>query len=807
MFVNYLKFAWRNILSNKGFSALNLAGLVIGLSSCLLIVLYVCHERSYDRFHTKKDRIYRVNYDVLMGGTQVVSPSVPVFVGPYLKSHFPEVEDVTRFSNEWRPRTMRYRERMFDESGFCYADPNFFQILDFKAVQGDLKTALNRPNTLVITEKMAQKYFGTASPIGERLNFNNKKDYEVVAVVEDIPANSHFSFQFLTSHYSIADFASLESKEEWNNPEYATWLLLKPGADPDALAGKIENWVNPPAEQDANGGQNALHLPVEPLTEVHFNTQVSNFGNQLALTDPKYLGIFGAIAALILLIACVNYVNLATARASVRAKEVGIRKAVGAQFEQLVKQFLGESMLLLFPAVVLSVGLVWLILPVLNDLLDKNIPFLLFDAPFLAGIGTAWLMLSVLAGFYPALMLSRFRPIATLKGSSVPSGGAGLNLRKSLVVFQFVISTMLIAGTLVVRMQLHYMQSKKLGLNKEQVVYIRGNADLRDKLDVFCNKLRTLSGVEAAARVWRSPFETVIGNGFSLNPNPTDGSDWHMVGGISADDHYLNTLGIELIGGRNFDPTKIKGDSTVNEFIVNEAFLRHYSLTVEDALGRSTLLGNAAQRGPGTIVGVIRDFHTHSLREKVEPVVLFNDPGYYGSALLRIGAGQDASEVLAQAEAIWKTVAPMRPFNFTFLDAQYETLYRTEQRMGTLMSVFSGLAILVACLGLFGLATFMAHQRVKEIGIRKVLGATVAGITGLLAKDFLKLVAIAIVIASPLAYFLMQRWLADFAYRIDIQWWMFAAAGLAAVAIAFLTVGFQSVKAALANPVKSLRSE
>jgi putative ABC transport system permease protein len=807
MFYKNVRFAFRALNTSRPYALLNLLGLVIGLSACLLIVQYIAHERSFDGFHAKKDQIFRINYDVTMGGTQVLSPSVPVFVAPQLKAKFPEIVDVTRFSSEWRPRTIRHGEVMFDEPGFCYADPNFFQIFDFQAIQGNLQTALDRPNTLVLTEKMARKYFGNSNPVGETLNFNNKKDYQIAAVVADMPSNSHFSFNFLTSHYSLEGFAKQETEIQWNNPDYTTWVLLQPGANPAGLAEKIEKWVNPPSENGQSAAQSILHLPLEPLSEVHFNTEAYNFGNQMTITDPKQLSIFGIVAALILLIACFNYVNMATARASVRAREVGIRKAVGARFGQLVMQFLSESFLLLLPAFLISMAAARLFLPTLNDLLDKNIPFRLFEPHFLAGIAAGWVLLSLLAGLYPALVLSRFRPMATLKGNFVQPGGSGLTMRKGLVVFQFAISTLLIVGTIVVQSQLRYMRTQALGLDKEQVVFLRGNVDLTPKLNLFCEKIRDISAVESVAQVYRSPSETVIGNGFSLNPNPTDGSDWHMVGGISADANYLQTLGIQLIAGRNFDPSKIRGDSTENEFIVNEAFLKHYNLKVDEALGRKSLFGNAAQRGPGTIVGVVRDFHTASMRSKVEPIVLFNDPDPFSSALVRVGKGQDMARALAQVESAWRAVVPMRPFNVSFLDEQYGAMYRSEQRMGALMSLFSGLAILVACLGLFGLAAFTVSQRTKEIGIRKVLGASVAGITGLLARDFLKLVLVAIVLASPVAYFFMQRWLADFAYRIDIQWWMFVVAGAAAVAIAFLTVGFQSVRAALVNPVKSLRSE
>lgn len=810
MLRNHISLAFRTLKNNGNYTLLNLGGLVIGLTSCLLIVLYISHELSFDGFHTKKDRIYRINYDVTMGGVQTISPSVPVFVGPHLKNMFPEIEETARFSSEWRPRTIRCRDVMFDESGFCYADSTLFDILDFKAVRGDLKAALSRPNAVIMTEKMARKYFGDANPLGEQLNFNNKKDYEIAAVVADMPASSHFSFNFLTTHYNLEGFAQSESKVEWNNPNYTTWLLLKPGANPAALAAKIENFVNPP---DPNNGSKAaqyrLHMPIEPLSEVHFNTKVFNFGNQLIITDPKTLSIFGAIAALILLIACVNYVNLATARASLRAKEVGIRKAVGAKMGQLVGQFLGESLLLLFAAVLLSGVLAQLFLPALSNLLGSQIPFRLLEPPFLAGMAAAWLLLSLLAGLYPAFVLSRFKPMTTLKGNFAQPGGGGLSLRKGLVVFQFAISTALIVGTIAIRAQLDFMRSKKLGLDNEQVLLIRGNTELLGKFPVFCENLRNLSGVEAVARVGRSPFETVIGNSFSLNPNPTNESDWHVVGGVAADKHYLKTLGIKLITGQNFDPTKIQGDSTRNEFIVNEAFLRHYNLTPEQAIGQRCLLSNTAKRGPGDIVGVVRDFHTASFRSKVEPIVLYNEPGvmHFASILVRLGKGQDVHTVLAQVEKVWKSMVPMRPFNPIFLDEQYEAAYRADRRVGALISFFSSFAILVACLGLLGLATFTATQRTKEIGIRKVLGASVAGILNLLVRDFVKLVAIAIVIASPIAFYLMQNWLNGFAYRIELRWWMFVGAGILAVAIACLTVGFQAVRAALTNPVKSLRSE
>jgi len=803
MFKRNILTAFRSLKKDLSYTITNLVGLAIGITCCMLILSFVKYELSFDQFHTKKDRIYRVNYDILMGGNQTVSPSVPVFVAPELKKKFPEIEDATRFSPEWTARTIRHGNILFDEKNFCYADSNFFKIFDFKAATGNLQTALNKPNTVVITKSIATKYFGKSNPIGQVLMFNNKKAFTVSAVAEDIPSNSHFSFDFLTSFYSTQGFDSLETQQSWNNPNYTTFLLLKPHTNINALYKKIDAWVNPPQQSNQTASQNSLHLRLEPLKDVHFDTQVYNFKNTLVITDFKYINIFITIAILVLLIACANYINLSTAKASVRAKEVGIRKTIGASFLQLFTQFLTESFLLTLTAVFISVIAVNLLLPYLNNLLGKNIPFYIFDSGFILSLAAGIILISLLAGFYPSLILSRFRPIETLKGGFAKAGGSGVTVRKSLVIFQFTISVALILGTIIVRSQLQYMQSEKLGLDKDHVLLIHGNADLNNKLAAFAEKLKNISGVQDVALTWRSPFETVTGNGFSIKSNPTSDDDWHVVGGIAGDTHYLSTLGIPLIAGRNFDPAKIKGENTANEYIVNEAFLEHYRLKPNDVIGKEVLLGLT---GKGTIVGVMKNFHTSSLHDKIEPVVLFNNPKYFGSILAHV-APNALPGVLSGIQEIWRSYVPMRPFNYSFLDDEYEATYRTEQKSGALMSLFCGLAILVTCLGLLGLMTFIVTQRTKEIGIRKVLGASVMNITTMLSKDFLKLVIIAIVIASPVAWYFMNHWLQDFAYRINIGWYVFLITGIAALLIAFITIGFQSIKAAMANPVESLRTE
>ncbi|HYK46842.1 MAG TPA: FtsX-like permease family protein, partial [Parafilimonas sp.] len=523
----------------------------------------------------------------------------------------------------------------------------------------------------------------------------------------------------------------------------------------------------------------------------------------LAVTDRKYINIFITIGILILLIACANYINLSTAKASARSKEVGIRKVVGASFAQLFTQFLTESFLLTFTAVCISLVAVDALLPYLNNLLGKQIPFYIFDASFIASLIAGVIVISLLAGFYPALILSRFRPVQTLKGAFSKTGGSGITVRKSLVVFQFAIAVCLILGTIIVRSQLQFMQSEKLGLDKDHVLFIHGNADLYDKLDAFAEKLRSTSGVEDVSLTWRSPFETVTGNGFSLNPNPSTDDDWHVVGAIAADPHYLSVLGIQLLAGRNFDPGKINGEKTVNEFIVNESFLRHYNLKPNQVVGKQVLLGLT---GTGTIVGVMKDFHTSSLHDKIEPVVLFNSPQYFGSLLVHV-APNALPGALSNIQNVWHSYVPMRPFNYSFLNDEYDSMYRTEQKLGALMSIFCGVAIFITCLGLLGLMTFIVTNRTKEIGIRKVLGASVMNITAMLSKDFLKLVVVAIVIASPVAWYFMNNWLQDFAYRINIGWYVFLITGIVALGIAVITISLQTIKAAVANPVKSLRTE
>jgi len=762
-------------------------------------MIYVTHELSFDQFHTKKDRIYRVNYHFSLNET--TEPSVPVFVGPYLAQNFTEVETAIRFYQEFYPRTIRYSDKMFDEVRFCYADSAFFDVFDFESIAGNVSLALAQPNQLVITKSMAKKYFGDENPIGQIMNYNNKLDLEVAAVIKDIPVNSHFGFDFLTSMYTNKTIKMEEEKINFNNPNFTTFILLSQGSSSAQLEEKIDKWL----QQDKSLGENSVRLPLEQLKDVHFNSTIGNYGNLLAVTDYKYLKIFIAIASLILFIAVVNYINLATARAVTRAKEVGMRKTTGASLYQLIVQFLLESAILLFPSILLSVIATNLLLPGLSFLIGTPLQVEMWSVNFLGIMLASWLLLSVLAGFYPALVLSNFKPIRILKGKFIQSE-SGSVLRKGLVIFQFCISTILIGGTLIILSQLKFMQDKKLGFDKEHIITISGNADIYYQFENFAERIRGLSLVQDAARTWRSPFESAVGNGFFMNPKPSQDDELMLVAGIAGDDHYIQTMGLKLISGANFNPSNIKGDSTINEIIVNEAFLKHVGLTSNDAIGKTVLNVITGHWGPSTIVGVVADFHIRSLHKNVPPVVLFNRPEYFGAVAVRMAPG-NIQESLSKIEAVWKELAPQRPFNFTFLDDQYDAMYRTEQRVGTLIVLFSIVAIFVASLGLFGLSSFTTLQRAKEIGIRKVLGASSQSVIILLSRSYIKLVMVSICIAIPVCHYMLNQWLGNFEYKIDISIWHYAAAIFSIVVITLVTVGYQSYATSTTNPAETLKTE
>ena len=811
MLQNYLKIAYRNLLRSKAFSAINIVGLSFGLATCLIIGLFVLDELSFDRFHEKADRIVRVTFRANMGGNKIEEANVMPPTAKTLQRDYPEVLEATRLRTAG-DFIIEKEEDIFKEEGVAFADSNFFQVFSFPLVAGNAKTALMKPNTLVISEKMAQKYFGNEDPIGKVLSAKNYEEVmEVTGVMADMPANSHFHFDFLIAMAGREDAQS----NSWMQSEFYTYLVLPEDYNYLQLQAKlpqmVEKYFGPEIKQ-AFGMSfskfkqegNDLGLFLQPLTDIHLR---SDFDYDIAASgDIRYVYIFGAVALFMLLIACINFMNLSTAGASKRAREVGIRKVMGSVKSSLIGQFLLESIMLTAVALVLAVVIVILALPFFNDLADKNLTLSFTAMPWLLpGLLLLGLVVGILAGSYPAFFLSSFKPVAVLKGGSNPgqftSGRRSMGLRGTLVVVQFCISIILIVGTTVVYQQLQFIQNAKLGYDKEQVLVLQETHRLGQNEQVFKKQLLQDSRVVDASVSGYVPAGPSFNNNFLVYGD--DRADDYTKGiRYVVDENYIPTLGMEMVAGRNFSPEFGTDSSAI---ILNETAAKQIGWG-RDALGH-TISSPNVNGGKETfrVIGIVKDFHFKSLHESIGPLMLTLGPNS-GAMLVKVKT-RDIPALLQSVEKQWNALAVDAPIAYSFLEENFNATYRAEQKTGRILGLFAGLTIFVACLGLFGLATFTAEQRTKEIGVRKVLGASVGSIVALLSRDFLKLVVVAIVIASPIAWYGMNEWLQDFAYKIDISWWVFALAGVLAVMIALLTVSFQSVRAALANPVESLRSE
>jgi putative ABC transport system permease protein len=806
MFKNYLKVALRNLWKNKSFSAINIFGLAVGLATCLLIVLYVADEVSYDRYNEKSDRIYRINSDIKFGGGDLHLAVASDPMGATLKKDYPQVEEFTRVYTSSGSKLIKKGTEFIREQNVANVDSTFFNVFTLPAIEGDTKTALNEPNTVVVTESAAKKYFGTANALGKILEAD-KTPYKVTAVIKDIPGNSHFHFDFLFSMDNV-DYG-------WGNylsNNFQTYIVLKKGTDYKAFQKNfrtiIVKYVVPQAKEfmqinsidEFEKAGNKLEYSLMPLTDIHLRSdrfpELSTNGNI------QYVYIFSAVALFVLLIACINFMNLSTARSANRAKEVGIRKVLGTERKTLITQFLVESTLTVIIALVLAIAIAAIVLPLFNDMAAKTLsikelsggrilPFLVL-LPFVVGL---------LAGSYPALFLSRFNPITVLKGPA-STGFKKSNLRNALVVFQFAISIMLIIGTIIVYRQLNFIQTKNLGFNKEQVLIINGTWSLGKNAEAFKNDVLGFQGVKSGTLSGFLPVSSSArnDNSFSTNAVMDAGNGVNMQHWV-IDYDYIHTMGMQIVQGRNFSP-QFGGDSSAT--IINETAAK--LLGYDNPIGKR-LYGSDDHNKPiyYTIVGVVKNFNYESLRQTIGPLCMM-----LGSSTMLTSfkvATTDIKSLVKQIETKWKAMAPGMPFSYRFMDESFDDMYRGEQRVGEVAITFAMLTILIACLGLFGLVTYAAEQRIKEIGIRKVLGATIADIVTMLSKDFLKLVAVASVIAFPVAWWSMNKWLQDFAYRVNIGWWIFLVAAAAALLIALITISFQAIKAALASPVKNLRTE
>ncbi|WP_184550329.1 ABC transporter permease [Mucilaginibacter sp. FT3.2] len=802
MMKNYIKTAYRSLWKNKGFTAINVLGLSIGLATCLLIIFYVVDELSYDKYNTQADRIYRVTENVKLNGREGSSAATAAPLMDALKGNFSQIEKVARLIPTtalfWSPQKFYIKKgtENIQERSIVYSESNIFDVFTLPMVDGTPTNALTEPHTAVISESAAKKYFNKINVVGQTLTINDTSIYKVTGVIKDIPSQSHFKYDLFLSFSSLPE----SNVHGWGFSGIHNYLLLKPGTDIKQLESQItsldiKNSFDPKAWV-TNG--NYLKVVLTPLLDIHLKavnsqSELDKGGNI------QYVYIFSVIALFILLIACVNFMNLSTARSSNRAKEVGVRKVLGSARKHLVYQFLTESTLVTFVATIISLFLAVLLLPVFNQMAGKQLAFTQQSMAWLVpSLMVIVLVIGFLAGSYPAFFLSAFKPINVLKGK-MATGFKGSFLRSFLVVFQFSISIFLIIGTIVIYNQLNYIQNKSLGFDRNQVLVIKNTGVLGKQASILKQELKQLPGVVSAT------MSTYLPTGEDRNvtglfPDRTiDIKKDVLTEFWPVDEDYIKAMDIKMANGRNFNKQMATDTAAI---IVNEAFVKAYG--EKHPLDR-TVYRDSYGIQPYHIVGVIKDFHFNSLRHKVTPVVLAYAEDR-GAISLKIKT-TNVTKLMGQIENKWKELSPNQHMSYSFMDEDYDASYRSEQRVGEIFISFSTLAILIACLGLLGLAAYAAEQRNKEIGIRKVLGASVTTIVSMLSKDFIKLVFIAIAISSPLAWFMMNKWLQDFAYRIDIQWWVLAIAGTTAILIAFLTISFQSVKAAIANPVKSLRSE
>ena len=805
MLNNYFKIALRNLRRNKMFSAINIFGLALGLATCLTILLFVQHELSYDRYNEKADQIVRVVIWGMMQGGELKEANVMPPVAQTLKNDYPEVLDATRIRSMGQPR-ISYGDKTYRGDELAFVDSNFFQVFTIPLLKGNAKTVLNQPNSVVISRAVAKKYFGDSDPIGKVLEFKDAHaTMTVTGLIDAVPENSHFHFELLASLSTLPESQS----DSWMDSNFFTYLVLRKGYDYHQLEAKLpqtmEKYAGPQMQKrmgmtlaQLREKGNTLGLYLQPLTDIHLHSDLN--GDMEPAGDIRYVYIFSAIAGFMLLIACINFMNLSTANSSRRSREVGIRKVLGSQKFELIRQFLTESLLLTVVALALALGIVRLTLPFFNQLAGKQLRLDLFQSPWiLPGLLLFGLLTGLLAGSYPAFFLSAFNPVAVLKNrSSGTRKNAGL--RSGLVVFQFFISICLIVGTTVVYKQLSYIQHKKLGYDRDQVVVIPENWWLGNNVTAFRQQLLQDPRIVSISASGFLPAGPSYNNNFFVYPGD-EREKFIKTIRYEVDENYIGTLGMELAAGRNFSKA-FGADSTAA--ILNEAAVRAFGWE-KAPLGQTLSRIDNGVKNTWHVIGVVKDFHFRSMHELITPVVMVMGKEY-GSTIVKIST-KDVTGVLARMQSAWTGLKADAPFSYSFLDDSFNNTYKAEKNVGLILTIFAGLTIFVACLGLFGLATFTAEQRTREIGIRKVLGADVPGIVTLLSTDFLKLVGLAFVLAAPVAWFAMNKWLQDFAYRINISWGIFLLAAFLAFTITIITISFRAIRAATVNPVKSLRSE
>lgn len=809
MLHNYLKIALRNILRHKVNAFINISGLATGMTACLLIYLFVMHELSFDKFNKNSENIYRLVFDYKFPDKlDHLAVAAPI-AGITLRKDFPEVVNYTSISPYSGKLLVKYGDKKIYEENLYVADSTFFSVFDYKLIKGDKTTALSAPNTVVINETMAKKYFGSENPLGKTLEYDNNDgtfaSYKVTGVFEDVPAGSHLIFNSLVSYKTLEVLYGQQGINSWHNAGSFVFVQLKENADPAAFSKKIAHLYDKYAEQYQNVKASII-MDLEPLGSIHLHSD--RLFDAAVKGNVSYVYIFAVVSVFLLLIACINYINLSTAQGKIRMKEIGVRKVIGAGRTKLISQFIAESAVIVLISLVLTQILLLVCLPAFNYLTEMQLSFAeLFSLRNILAVLTLALIVIILAGIYPAFYLTSVNPALALKSNSA-KGEKGITLRKVLVVAQFTVSIVLIASTLIVRSQVNYMLDHDPGFNKSDVIAIR----FQDTLSVFNYKaikseILQLKGVSHVAQ-----SSTLPGDPPDRKITRVEGKTAGVINEIPLepiwiDPDYFDLMQIHLKEGRLFD--KARTLDMRESFVVNESAAKKFSW--DKSIDKKIIWGNGPRKRDGKVIGVVRDIHTTSLKQETDPILFICDENpakayTLGYLLVRVNS-QNKEQCVAAISATWAKFDKVHPIDYKFLDENISGLYKSEEKTNSLFQYLSVLTIIIACLGLFGLVSFSVAQRVKEIGVRKVLGASVTHLAALLSKDFLRLVLIAFLIAVPVAWYAMHKWLDDFAFRISIQWWTFLVAGLIAFGIAILTVSFKAVKAALTNPVNSLRTE
>lgn len=786
MFKNYFKTSLRNLWKNRTYGFLNIFGLAVGIACAALIFLWVEDELTYDHYFTKRDNLYKVKDRQTYDGTTFTFDATPGPLAQGMKTEIPGIKNTARSAEN----TLLFSlgDKSIYEHG-NYVDSNLFSMLQLSFIKGKAANAFTQLHSIVISKKMAEKFFGSTDVVGKTLKVNNQHDYVVTGVIQDLPENVSFNFDWLAS------FQIFEKEnswlQSWGSNGVTTYAEVQPNADINAINKKLFNYIS-----GKTGGDAIAKMSIYPMNRWRLYDSYENGKEKEGRI--KYVNLFSTIAWIILIIACINFMNLATARSEQRAREVGVRKVMGAGKRMLIGQFIGEALIMSFISALLAIGVMGLALHGFNSLVEKDLSLNLFNPLHLTSLFAIALISGLIAGSYPAFYLSSFNPVAVLKGLKIKTNASAGFIRKGLVIAQFSVSIILIIGTVIIYQQINHIKNRQLGYDKEGLVYTNLQGKMKEHFNAIKNDLMATGTVQSAS-LSKSNVLSLRSNGGGFDWPGKDPNKDILITVENASPEYVSTMGMKLRAGRDFY-SDIAADS--NNIIINESLAK--------LIGTKDLIGSLITNGGGkfTIIGVINDFvYNNMYSSGATPLILFSDTSNVNFLNIRFKARTDLTSALAKVEHVIKTYNPGYPFEYKFVDEQFDQLFKTESLIGKLAGVFSTLAIIISCLGLFGLAAYTAERRTKEIGIRKVLGATTAALAGLLSKDFLQLVCISCLVAFPVAWWVMHNWLQSYEYCIEIRWWIFLTAGLLAILIALLTVSFQAVKAAIANPVKSLRAE